>query len=74
MAAIFVRRNKIVDTYGNGQSFGEFAVAFCRENNIDVDNFYRDIKKNSSQFIDGMGDGICANRDRKRINIEINVK
>ena len=63
-----------MDTYGNGQSFGEFAVAFCRMNKIDIDEFFADIKKNHSQFIDGMGDGICANRDLKRIHIEINVK
>lgn len=63
-----------MDTYGNGQDFGEFAVAFCREYNIDIDEFYSDIKKNSSQFISGLGDGICAHRDRKRIDIIINVK
>ena len=28
---------KNLDTYGNGQSFGEFAVAFCRLRNIDID-------------------------------------
>ena len=65
---------KNLDTYGNGQSFGEFAVAFCRLRNIDIDEFYKDIKENSSMFIAGLGDGIGSNRDRKRINIEINVK
>lgn len=63
-----------MDTYGNGQDFGEFAVAFCRQNNIDIDEFYKDIKKYPSQFIDGLGDGICTNRDRKRISIEINTR
>lgn len=63
-----------MDTYGNGQSFGEFAVAFCREHNIDIDEFFADVKKSPSQFIDGLGDGICAHRDAKRIHIEINIK
>lgn len=65
---------KNLDTYGNGQSFGEFAVAYCRQYNIDIDDFYKDIKENSSIFIAGLGDGIGSNRDRKRININIEVK
>ena len=41
---------------------------------IDIDEFYKDIKENSSMFIAGLGDGIGSNRDRKRININIEVK
>ena len=65
---------KNLDTYGNGQSFGEFAVAYCRQHNIDIDDFYKDIKENSSMFIAGIADGIGSNRDRKRINLNIEVK
>lgn len=63
-----------IDGYGAGQSFGEFAVAYCRLYNIDIDDFYHEIKTNPSQFIGGIADGICAHRDRKRININIEVK
>ena len=63
-----------VDGYGAGQSFGEFAVAYCRQHNIDIDRFFDEIKTNSSQFIGGIADGIGSNRDRKRININIEVK
>ena len=53
---------------------------FCNEmylsnsKTIDIDEFYKDIKENSSMFIAGLGDGIGSNRDRKRININIEVK
>lgn len=61
-----------MDTYGNGQGFGEFAVAFCREHNIDIDKFYSDIKENPMMFIHGMVDGIGGSRDKKiYIHIEI---
>ena len=46
-----------IDGYGAGQTFGEFAVAYCRQHNIDIDRFFDEIKTNSSQFIGGIADG-----------------
>lgn len=59
-----INRNtgKSIDTYGVGQSFGKFAVEFCNQHNIDIDDFYKAIKQESSMFINGMADGIGSNR------------
>lgn len=58
-----------MDTYGHGQDFGEFAVAYCRKFGIDIDRFRNDIKNNSSTFFSGMDDGIGANRDSGYISL-----
>lgn len=52
-----------MDTYGHGQEFGEFAVAYCQMKGIDIDKFSKTIKENYHTFFDGMDDGIGANRD-----------
>ena len=56
---------KNYDVYGNGQMFGHFVVAYCRDKNFDIDEFFTAIKQESSIFFSGMADGIGCVRDTR---------
>ena len=54
-----INRNtgKYIDAYRVGQSFGNFAVEFCNQHNINIGDFYKAIRQESRKFISGMADG-----------------
>lgn len=64
--------DKNYDVYGNGQMFGHFFVAYCRENNLNIDEFFTIIKQESSMFFSGMADGIGCVRD-SRVVFDMNT-
>jgi hypothetical protein len=66
------------DIYGDGQIIATAILNYCKKNNIDIDEFYKDIKEYPYFFIDGIADGIGAHRnDSNRMynrNIEYHFK
>lgn len=62
-----------MDTYGNGQMFGEAFIAICKLHEKDFDEILDDLKRNPYEFLDGLCDSIGCHRDQKKIHIHIDV-